>query len=181
MNPAIAAAFAAAKLFLVPLILAQPVPGLSPCRLPERGAAVHRILIPSLGLQVALPASWSETLEEHSSVVRIDSDGDGACRLVVARHDGSDTAARIQRVHERLYLDRNLLGGTCGETRIRTLSRQDTVLFGEYERDGRSRVYGMFWSTGAAGFAALLTCPRGAPGDWRVALPLLSSIRRTAP
>jgi len=175
------AAVAPAALSLAALLMVQILPAADPCRLPSKEDVVRQIRIPSLGFEVAVPAFWSERIEEHSGVVWIEDEGDSACRLVLSRHTGSDTAARIRRVHERLYLDRSVLDGTCGETRIRHLSKHESAIFGEYDRDGRSRVYAMFWSTGTAGFAALLTCSRGAAGDWRAALPLLSSIRRTAP
>ena len=152
-----------------------------PCRLPSGEPATRRVRLSSSGVDLQIPASWSESVEEHLSVSRVQDDRDRACRLVLTRHEGSDAATRIRRVHERLYLARSLIEGTCGEERIRRLSKRGRAVFGEYDRDGRSRVYAMFWSTGREGYAALLTCPRGTPGDWRVALPLLSSIRRTAP
>ena len=152
-----------------------------PCRLPAGAPRAPIVGLPSVDAELRIPKSWSAVITEHSGIVRIRNEAEGGCWLVLTRHRGNDTAARLRRVHEALYLDRSLLEETCGAARLGSASQRRDVLFGEYERDGRSRVYGMFWTTGTVGYTALLTCPRGGPGDWRAALPLLTSIRRTGP
>jgi hypothetical protein len=176
----VATAVASPALSLVALLVIQLPPDGERCRLRPGDVSTRELVLQS-GVKLRIPDSWTETTEENLGVVRVRDERTRGCRLFFTFHDGPDTAERIRRVHERLYLGRNFLGSTCGEERLRTSTRRSEAAFGEYARDGRSRVYAMFWSTGATGFAALLTCPGGADGDWRVSLPLLSSIRRTSP
>jgi hypothetical protein len=166
---------------LAALLLIHLIPGTGPCRVSSTDGPTRTLHLTAAGLRVDVPADWVEDVEEHVGITRIQDDRDGACRLVVTWHDGGDTAPRIRRVHERLYLDQSQLPATCGEERIQAKAGRKGAVFGEYDRDGRRRVYGMFWSSGTTGFAAVLTCPRGTAGDWRVALPLFRSIRRTTP
>lgn len=169
------------SLSLAALLLLHLAPAAGPCRTPSADGSVRTQHLPGAGLALEVPADWVVDVEEHVGISRIQDDRDGACRIVLTRHEGADTATRIRRVHERLYLDRSLLPTTCGGDRIRAKAGRKGAVFGEYDRAGRHHVYGMFWSTGTTGFAALLTCPRGSIGDWRVALPIFGSIRRTAP
>ena len=152
-----------------------------PCQLPSGKSPTRLVTLSGSGMELEVPAAWSEVVEEHHGMARIEDDRDRGCRVVLTINDGADAATRIRRVHERLYLDSSLIEGTCGEERIRRHSKREKAVFGEYDRGRRKRVFGMFWSVGTAGYAALYSCPRGVAGDWRVALPLLSSIRQTAP
>ncbi len=165
----------------IALVFMQLYPAAGPCRLSASSEPTRELQVSASGFTLRIPAAWTEAVEEHHGIVRIQDDRDRGCRLVLTWHEGADAATRIRRVHERLYLGRNHLPVTCTEDRVGARLQRDRAVFGEYDRDGRRRVYSMFWSTGAEGFAALLTCPRGGIGDWRVPLSVFSSIRRTAP
>ncbi len=163
------------------LLIVQLVPAAGPCRVSASAEPTRELRLSTAGFTLEVPSAWTETVQEHLGIVRIQDERTRGCRLVLTWHEGSDTPPRIRRVHERIYLGRSRLPTTCGEERVAARLTRDRAVFGEYDRDGRRRVYSMFWSSGAEGFAALLTCPRGGIGDWRVPLSIFSSIRRTRP
>ena len=164
-------------------VLLRVAPAAGACLLPgEPAAPVRPLELSSVGISLSIPDNWSEVVERHAGVVRVFEGRDRGCRLTLTVHRGADTAPRIRRVHERLFLGSNALDDTCGPSRIEDAVSRPGAAFGEYApRSGRSRIYAMFWSTGTDGFAALLSCRRGGAGDWRTALAIFRSIVAAAP